>query len=512
MTRTPIRVASLVLLLSTSLARTAAADLKIEITSAGAPGNGSVKILGDPGLTYQLWASSVEEPSTIDPGVELLIDPLRQFATMLFIGGTLGDTGTATYEFPIGADWTGNVLSFQAVVLDPETQVSNLCRATFQTNNSFVSTVGLPLGLSLLGDLFPTPDGKLLAIGGAGPLAAVYEPCLQELVLTPGAITPASPLATRTMLNDGTVLLAGGIGTDGQPTKEAYIYDPISGATLATKTGLAVARAGASAVKLANGRVFIVGGFSTINLADLVGTLEGVLRSGETYNPTTGGFTTGTPSDLPLMLEPKALATATLLDNGTVLVAGGLGVTPVVPLPYVSFTGVVYDPVANAFGVPKIFSAGRLFHSATKPPNGQVMLAGGFTADMSTFITSGDPNDIAFEAVTSSSLYSTAGSGSFASGPALVTSRALHTATLMGNGKVLIAGGVTGQLDITAILSGNFVFPSPIDSSELVTSASSVAGPTMTSARAGASAAVSPMDGRVLLVGGGSLQPELYQP
>ncbi len=67
-----------------------------------------------------------------------------------------------------------------------------------------------------------------------------------------------------------------------------------------------------------------------------------------------------------------------------------------------------------------------MYHTATLLPNGKVLVAGGFNGG--------------FTILTSAELYDPA-SGSWTATGSLNTARAYHTATLLPNGKVLVAGG-----------------------------------------------------------------------
>lgn len=305
------------------------------------------------------------------------------------------------------------------------------------------------------------------------------------------------------------MLCAGGLDvTTQQPSAEAYLYDPATGT--ATSVGpMTSARAGAAACRLPNGKVFLFGGLSTIDVTDPTTLFNGILNSSELYDPVANTFTAG-----PTIAERKAFATATLMNNNQVLVAGGLGVAPVVNLPFVSNLAWTYSATTNTFGfLPKTFTEGRMFHSATKLSDGRVLLSGGITADLTNVLTTGDLTQIAFTTIGSTAVYSTSGLGSFSVGPALLESRAFHTATALDAGATLVAGGASGTLDIGAILAGTLSLPAALATSELVTPGqASLPGAPMLAPRAGASALRSPIDGRVVIVGGGPGLVELYQP
>jgi hypothetical protein len=139
----------------------------------------------------------------------------------------------------------------------------------------------------------------------------------------------------------------------------------------------------------------------------------------EIYDPETGSFTqTGKP------LGPSynlGLATATLLMDGKVLVAGGDDGSS----NYKSTQ--LFDVPTGSFTPGGSMSAGSDGPSATLLPNGTVLIAGGDGPQGPTDVT-----DV-YDPV----------SGIFRAGPKMVASRAIHTATLLNDGRVLIAGGFT---------------------------------------------------------------------
>ena len=126
------------------------------------------------------------------------------------------------------------------------------------------------------------------------------------------------------------------------------------------------------------------------------------------------------------MAKSQENATATLLQNGTVLSAGGdLGGIGV---------GIknaqIYDPAANVWKKTGNMNAVRYGHSSTLLPNGQVLIAGGGNATY--------PN---FNVLSTAELYDPA-TRTFSLTGKMGTGHYGHTATLLPNGKVLVTGGM----------------------------------------------------------------------
>ncbi|MGH9263254.1 MAG: Kelch repeat-containing protein, partial [Acidimicrobiales bacterium] len=127
---------------------------------------------------------------------------------------------------------------------------------------------------------------------------------------------------------------------------------------------------------------------------------------------------------------PRLQTTATLLDNGRVLVAGGRNFAFSDALA----SAELYNPVTEAFTVTGSMADGRWSHTATRLPNGKVLVAGGFT-DPATSLNAQPVLDTA-------ELYDPA-TGTWSPTASMTTRRALHVAQLLPNGKVLVAGGRT---------------------------------------------------------------------
>ncbi len=193
-------------------------------------------------------------------------------------------------------------------------------------------------------------------------------------------------------------------------------YGAITGSTTLTVTpgfiltgSLNVARYRQTATLLNNGLVLLVGGFNTSSAQ---------LASAELYNPATDTFTlTGS------LNTARELHTATLLNNGVVLIAGGYGSAG-----YIS-TAELYNPATGTFTPTGSLNSARYFHTATLLNNGMVLIAGGYGS--SGYLASAE-------------LYNPA-TGTFTLTGSLNTARYEHTATLLDNGMVLIAGGYNGS-------------------------------------------------------------------
>jgi len=279
--------------------------------------------------------------------------------------------------------------------------------------------------------------GGVIGTGGTGGTdttdgANDAAPALQGVFVPTGSMAVGREYHTATLLPNGKVLIAGGwvhsALDDTADVASAELYDPGTGTFTATGS-LNAARQGHTATLLANGRVLITGGFH----------YQEWLASAELYDPRTGIFTaTGS------LNVARAGHTATLLANGLVLIAGGYnGAIPATPQPIdpdagFFYTGTfpataeLYDPGTGTFTATGSLNAARDGHTATLLPNGLVLIAGG--NDGSSYLQS----------LASAELYDL-GAGTFTATASMVAPRAGHTATLLSNGTVLIAGGDNGE-------------------------------------------------------------------
>ncbi len=190
------------------------------------------------------------------------------------------------------------------------------------------------------------PSGKVLVVGGNGgsAKAEVFDP-------GPESWTPVGALNVRrgfhraTLLADGKVLVTGGLQYTGTyaPLTSAELFDPAT-ATWTPVGSLNEARGSHTATLLQDGRVLVAGGSN-----QEVGGVQ--IASAEIYDPDTQSWTTVAAPN-----EARESATATLLADGQVLLAGGRGALAEIG----TFGGIdTFVPVAGSGAAqPFVFNAG----------------------------------------------------------------------------------------------------------------------------------------------------------
>jgi len=253
-------------------------------------------------------------------------------------------------------------------------------------------------------------NGKVLVTGGDNSVATLataelFDPASGTFAPTHNMGAARSAHAA-TLLNDGRVLITGGVDA-GTALASAEIFDPASG-SFALTGSMGTARYSHTATLLNTGKVLITGG---VNLA----TGGGYIASAELFDPSTGSFApTGS------METARFLHTATLLNDGRVLVTGG-GQPGVI-----LSTAEIFDPASGTFAPTGNMETSRMSHTATLFSNGKVLVTGG----LKNAITSLSAAEL-FDPV----------SGTFSPTADMTTPRESHTATLLVNGEVLVTGG-----------------------------------------------------------------------
>jgi hypothetical protein len=312
-------------------------------------------------------------------------------------------------------------------------------------------------------------DGRVLVLDGASGRAELYDPKSGKFSPTGPTLTD-SPGSTATLLHDGRVLVTGfsmkvnvADGYYYEPLSAAEIYDPSTGSFSATGS-MTIARFGATATLLRDGRVLFVGGSDGRNS----------FTSAEIYDPATGKFSpTGS------MLNPRFGHAATLLADGRVLITGG------VDHGSATLVAEIFDPKTGTSSPTGSMIFAAASQTAALLADGRVLIAGGGDE--------GDPITARAE------LYDPA-SGMFTSTGPMSIAREIFTATTLSDGRVLVVGGNDGKG--TLLTSAELFDPK---TGEFSSAASMSVG------RYGQSATLL-TDGRVFVTGGGPDVAELFQP
>ena len=319
---------------------------------------------------------------------------------------------------------------------------------------------------------------------------AVYDPTANEVPSAPTlsgmqwfpVVAMSEPRArqTATLLADGDVLVAGGYngftpsGGSHVSLRSAEVFDPATGAWTPTAPMLE-GRSGQVASLLSDGDVLVIGGWEMPKGGEYV-------RTAELYDPATNAWTaapvpaeleesqslTALPDGMVLLrgvfgtelfnqtagaaiydpssnkwtrvASPKLLrygATVTLLPDGDVLAIGGSHSEPA-PFPvdniYTLLASVEeFDPATNTWTDLAPMKHGRMNEAATLMADGEVLVAGGTYE-----VNSGENSE--WDSLRYTESYDPATNRWSARAPTLLP-RAQDTATLMGNGDVLVAGG-----------------------------------------------------------------------
>ncbi len=211
-------------------------------------------------------------------------------------------------------------------------------------------------------------DGTVLVAGGhvyedgAGSrawlaTAELYDPDSGRWTST-GNLTAPRGGHVATLLPGGTVLVAGGATEGTVILASAELYDPGTGRWVATE-GMANARYAPAMVALPDGTVIVVGSEDS----------DAVARSAERYDPASGRWTAAGPLD-----EGRHGFIATVLDDGRVLVAGGRSADR---FGTALATAELFDPERGHWTPTAPMHEGRIYATATLLTDGTVLVAGG---------------------------------------------------------------------------------------------------------------------------------------
>jgi hypothetical protein len=348
-------------------------------------------------------------------------------------------------------------------------------------------------------------DSNLRAVTAS---AELYDLNTRQFSAT-GSMTTPRVNHTATLLRNGKVLITGGASnanpeSEGGILRTAELYDPVSGKF--TPTGsMNVERVGHTATLLPDGEVLIVGGLTNT---------EDALATAELYNPKTGIF-----AKAGHLTDPRIFPAITQLDNGKLLISGGEVLAFSGPIRDIANvvhdrlnTAELYTPATGGFrcvgGASFLgavcrpsMSSHRLYQTATLLRNGRVLIAGG-DGDCLTYSGRAELYDPM--------------SGIFVAANEMAANRQEHTATLLDDGQVLIAGGISPCKALPPVIQAEIYDPEP-EQPPLYNGVFSLAG-NLTEPRALHTATLIPSGpdaGDVLIAGGsvnGNATAEMYIP
>jgi hypothetical protein len=290
----------------------------------------------------------------------------------------------------------------------------------------------------------------------------------RALQVTPiGRMTVARAAHQATLLEDGRVLITGGCtGLHcGRVLASVELFDPRTH-SFRSVASMGTPRASHSAAPLPDGRVLVAGGWNG----------ERSVASAETYDPAADRWTVaGT------MTVARASPVAVPLAGGRVFVMGGgqgrLGNLA---------SAEIFDPTTSRF-----LPAGNArtnHYLATRLADGRVLLTGGQDAH-GLIPRSAD----VFDPTT----------GTFTGTDSMAVARVKHAAALLPNGEVLIIGGSDTRGYRARFASTEFYHPG---------SGTFTRGPDMQWGRHKIRDAVAVLSSGTVVVAGGAIQPELFDP
>jgi hypothetical protein len=226
---------------------------------------------------------------------------------------------------------------------------------------------------------------------------------------------------------------------------------------------LTESRASHTMTLLADGRVYITGGFAGND------TEDHPFRTTELFDPATSRFTAGRP-----LLAGKTGHSATLLPDGRVLIVGGWTGSDVAAFG----SAEIQDPAGERAVETVQPIVRRAGHTATQLRDGRVLLVGG--------VNNGGTE------LRSAELFDPR-TGKFSAAAEMHDARAAHTATLLPDGRVAITGGGDGRYP-------NVTVHRSVEVYDPTTNKFAVAGQLAVARHKHAASALG--DGRIVVIGG----------
>ncbi len=339
-------------------------------------------------------------PGTWQPGPEMS-SPRTDFAAVaLPRGGVL----------LIGGESTFTTITASADIFDPTTNTIHPAAPMSTARSGHTATL--------------LPNGKVLVVGGfSGPgvpalgSAELYDPATNSWTLAAAMNQPRAHHAA-VLMGNGKVFVTGGEGGPGNSIPSASeIYDPGTNTWTSAQTFYGYRPNGTTATVLKDGRLTIYGGVEQVQPGN----------SYEFYDPATGRAAYGRfmgPGD-------TSYSTVASLEDGTVIIVGGQQTyNPTGALNATAIFNPALDVAGNtttdAWSAGPAMDVGHCRHTMTTLRNGLLLVAGG-RCGSSESIAVAEP-------------YDPVGKRWLPAAP-LLNARGIHTAVLLPDGRVLVAGG-----------------------------------------------------------------------
>jgi uncharacterized phage protein gp47/JayE len=347
---------------------------------------------------------------------------------------TVGTAGTAwnfagSMTTPVVAgDWRiekhGNMVAYISANYDedaPGADFSTVEEGDYvlvqAANGAFSGIDSLNNAFTKVGSITLLSDGRMIRIGGpAGNETVVEEYDPDTNVWTD--LSSDDPLPTdsqnhtATLLEDDTIVVIGGTN-GGTPDNTVYIFDPNAAATTkwTTLTDLSVPRSHHTATLLADGTILVAGGQNAA-----LATVD----TAEIYDPTGSGSTTLLPD---LMTTARKEHVAVRLPNNQVLLIGGRSGSTVLNSAEI-YSGGIFTATSSPGGA-------RYLHQATLLSDETVLVTGGSATTGGVGLATTAIYDFATDTWTA--------------GTSLNAARNDHSAIAIDGGdRVLVVGGRTG--------------------------------------------------------------------
>ncbi len=342
-------------------------DPAVTWTIQEGPAGGTISATGSDAATYTAPAAPgmyhVVATAVVDNSTAAVATVVVSQSVFTMVHPHVGHTATrlADGKVLVVCGWGSDA---EAEIIDP----------IWQTSVTVPTTTRMECTATLL------PSGKVLVTGGwnGNPTAPNVMATAELYDPTTGTFTPTGSMLnaryshTATLLKNGKVLIAGGAVGQLEPVAIAELYDPATGAFSET-TSMVFPRQGHTAILLTDGRVILAGGAPTGTDVDYF-----PIAPAELFDPASGNFSvTGS------LTFARILHTATLLPTGKVLVTGGRVGTPDLDA-YNSASAELYDPATGLFADAGSMTMSRESHTATLLPNGTLLLAAGSTGPWET--------------------------------------------------------------------------------------------------------------------------------